>query len=138
MSGEECTSGWLGTTNDWAEYAHGEFSSLEEARQAVASVGGQAGYREASPEDSPLSDLYDNIVEEYRVGSLPYLTSAENKELAFDGAQEEVNATMNDRDLDRLAEQLSQDIKSNAQALPNFLAVRELVEEVRNEKFETS
>jgi hypothetical protein len=34
MSREIRTSGWLGTTNDWAKYAHGEFNTIEEAREA--------------------------------------------------------------------------------------------------------
>src|SRR5256885_2081753 len=27
--------GWLGTTNDWSEYAHGEYESVEAAEAAI-------------------------------------------------------------------------------------------------------
>ena len=67
VSGEDCTQGWLGTTNDWSEEAHGKFASLEEARQAVAGVAGELGYRVAQEEDSPWMPLDESIVEEYRV-----------------------------------------------------------------------
>jgi hypothetical protein len=138
QSGEECTSGWLGTTNDWAEYAHGEFASLENARQAVAGVAGEDGYRAASQEDNPLSDLDDSIVEEYRVGALPYLTSSESKEYALAAAQDEVTSVTDDEDLDRIADEICRDIRENTGREPNCDAIRNLAEEIRGEKLETS
>lgn len=35
MSGEIRLTGWLGTTNDWAEYAHGEYATLDAAEAAA-------------------------------------------------------------------------------------------------------
>jgi len=35
LSGEERTSGWLGTTGDWSETAMGEFETEAEAREAI-------------------------------------------------------------------------------------------------------
>jgi hypothetical protein len=35
MSREVQTRGWLGTTNDWASYAHGEYDTLEEAMESA-------------------------------------------------------------------------------------------------------
>jgi len=39
MSREERTDGWLGTTNDTAEHALGEFETIKEARAAIAADG---------------------------------------------------------------------------------------------------
>lgn len=39
MSGEVLTSGWLGTTNDWASYAKGEYKSLELALAELKDLG---------------------------------------------------------------------------------------------------
>jgi len=138
MSGEECTSGWLGTTNDWAEYAHGEFASLENARQAVAGIAGEDGYRAASPEDNPLSDLDDSIVEEYRVGALPFLTSSGSKEYALAAAQDEVTSVTDDEELDRITDEICRDIRENTGCEPNCNAIRKLAEEIREDKVKTS
>jgi len=35
LSGDPITDGWCGTTDDWAECAHGEYCTLEEAQEAV-------------------------------------------------------------------------------------------------------
>jgi len=40
MSGEIRLNGWLGTTNDWTSYAHGEYDSLEVAEKAVIEIFG--------------------------------------------------------------------------------------------------
>lgn len=39
MSGEVLTHGWLGTTNDWASYAKGEYDSLELALAELKELG---------------------------------------------------------------------------------------------------
>jgi len=39
QSDEELITGWLGTTNDWSAYAHGEYDTIEEARRAVHEAG---------------------------------------------------------------------------------------------------
>ena len=35
QSHEERINGWCGTTDDWAVYAHGEYDTIEAARQAI-------------------------------------------------------------------------------------------------------
>lgn len=39
MSHEPKTKGWLGTTNDWSERAHGEFETIEAALAKAAELG---------------------------------------------------------------------------------------------------
>lgn len=41
MSNEVRVDGWLGTSNDWAAYAHGEYDSIESARAAVIEMLGE-------------------------------------------------------------------------------------------------
>lgn len=38
LSKAECTKGWLGTTNDWADYALGEFETEIEAWAAIGAA----------------------------------------------------------------------------------------------------
>ena len=54
-SREERTDGWLGTTNDNAQYAHGEFDSLVEARAAAVEL----GYTEIEDSDESDGDCLD-------------------------------------------------------------------------------
>lgn len=48
QSREERVEGWLGTTNDWYEYAHGAYETVEEARDAAARLAGGVVYDAAS------------------------------------------------------------------------------------------
>lgn len=41
MSNEVRVDGWLGTSNDWAAYAHGEYDSIEAARAAIVEMLGE-------------------------------------------------------------------------------------------------
>ncbi len=65
MSHEVRTSGWLGTTNDTACYAHGEFDSIEEARAAIITLCGSAGCAEI---ETTQYDGYEGVLESYRHG----------------------------------------------------------------------
>jgi hypothetical protein len=73
-------NGWLGTTNDLAEYALGRFATLEEARNAVMSHSAilERGYREdESAAGQPVEfdadgNVIGEIVERYKVGLQPY------------------------------------------------------------------
>jgi hypothetical protein len=56
MSHEPRTFGWLGTTNDWSENAHGEFDTLEEARAEIERLT-NGDYREQD-----LSDFHDGNI----------------------------------------------------------------------------
>ena len=61
MSHEERTDGWLGTTNDNAVYAHGEFETLESARAAAHEMGFTKYYE---PENKYV-DEDDDTVEQW-------------------------------------------------------------------------
>ena len=47
------TSGWLGTTGDWARYAHGAYDTLEEATAALNVITGD-DYRDSPKIDEPI------------------------------------------------------------------------------------
>jgi hypothetical protein len=59
LTGEARTSGWCGTTNDRATYAHGEYHTLEGARTAIMARG---PHREA---DRGAHDAEETCVELY-------------------------------------------------------------------------
>jgi hypothetical protein len=64
MSGEERTDGWLGTTNDNSETAHGEFETIEAARSAAHKMGFVKTY-ESESEYAAYEDEEYGIVEQW-------------------------------------------------------------------------
>lgn len=56
MSKEPCSDGWLGTTNDWSQHAHGEFETLAEAKAAAAELGFEVEI--GSPDYAEPADWY--------------------------------------------------------------------------------
>jgi len=80
----EIINGWLGTTNDWHRAAHGEFETLEAAREKIVELGGllrppdtnweteEIGLPEGSEESGVVEvygdhDRYTQMTEEYWV-----------------------------------------------------------------------
>jgi len=58
------TRGWLGTTNQVAEHALGEFGTLAEAEAAVQAHLAESGYRRRTPGDCPGDgDLFAYITD---------------------------------------------------------------------------
>lgn len=98
------TEGWLGTTNEWAAYAHGAFETLQEAEAAVA-----AGWQTyALPEeDEEYALLEDGVVAVYGIGASDPRAAWEAADW-FSGAmrelREEIAADPSDEGLARLAE----------------------------------
>jgi len=125
-SNEPRIAGWLGTTNDWCESAHGEYETLEEAREAIATEFGEV--REASPTfEDP-----DTIVAIYKVGRYEPMSSQETAEWAYDGVQSDVDAETTD---ERIAELLAEyEASANDQGYTlDLTALRVLMEELRDE-----
>jgi len=60
QSGEPRVTGWLGTTNDWYEYAHGEFESVEAAREYAEEHAGGEVYD--APEADCANDAEQGIL----------------------------------------------------------------------------
>ena len=66
MGREKQTEGWLGTTNDWAQYAHGEHDSEDTARDWIERHLSE-GYRVDATE--PEGDGIDGPIVRYYVGN---------------------------------------------------------------------
>lgn len=58
------TEGWLGQTNDWSQYAHGEYATIEDALDAVDHFWPE--HREDEDEDRNID--HDDIVRTFRPG----------------------------------------------------------------------
>ncbi len=70
-SRKPCISGWAGTTNDWATYAHGEFSDITSAMKYVRE---NWGTRDA--ENNPCDE---HVLRTFKIGNLQPLTREETE-----------------------------------------------------------
>jgi hypothetical protein len=100
MSKEPCVDGWLGTTNDWAEYAHGAFETLDAARAARAGLFDEIFVAENDPrEDWPD----ETVIERVYVG--PGENYYDARQWSYDDGLRQITAATTDDDLKTLAEE---------------------------------
>jgi hypothetical protein len=85
MSREVRVDGWLGTTNNIREHAHGAYDSESEARLAVEALLSEDGYREC---DEDISDGDNVTVAVYRVGRYAPMGAEESRDWCHDSIQE--------------------------------------------------
>lgn len=98
-SHEERTEGWLGTTNDWAEYARGEYETIEEARKAIEARFGPCR------ETPPVWENDDTAVELYRVGQYEPMCRETTADWIYSGLQSDVTADTTDEQLEALIDE---------------------------------
>lgn len=113
MSGEECTSGWLGTTNDWSSHACGEYENIEEARTAAATRGYTVllddGYYGIEYGDHGDPDEIEEIYTT-RIGAMQPWDVDEWLER---GIHELINAGTTDEQIVEIAKQVEHDAETN-------------------------
>ena len=72
MSGEPCTDGWCGTTNDWAVSAYGVHHSIEAARAEIHTLAGAGGVRQIDLDTDSPGIAYEmensGLIELYKPG----------------------------------------------------------------------
>lgn len=95
-SHEERTSGWLGTTNDWSEHAHGDYATLEEARAAIEERFGVCRERELEMMDFVADDT---VVAAFRPGLYQPMSRAATADWIFSGLKDCVTADTTDDDI---------------------------------------
>jgi len=96
MSNEKRIEGWCGTTNDWCVTAHGEYATIEEAREAIAEKFG-----EVRKIDAPDDCLDEHVIEQYKPGKYAPMSSQATGEWAWESIKEDIRADTTD---ERIAE----------------------------------
>jgi hypothetical protein len=91
------TEGWCGTTNDWAVYAHGEYETIEKAREAIAEKFGETRIQEQGEYDEP-----ENVFERYKFGKYIPMSREETADWAHDGIQADITADTTDEKIESL------------------------------------
>lgn len=108
MSNEPRTMGWLGTTSDWEEYAHGEFEALDEARAALSDLLPD-GYRDCDDinrtvYNADTAEFERVIVEAYYAGRLQPWSAEQSTnwaqgwldDITADTTDDEINSMVDD------------------------------------------
>lgn len=93
-SGEECIEGWCGTTDDWAVYAHGEYETLEEARDAIIETFGVV--RDSDPDGNSFESFDENVIEVYKPSKYAPLSSWATADWAYEGIRSDIDAYTTD------------------------------------------
>lgn len=103
-SRQERTDGWLGTTNDWAEVAHGEYETEEEAREAIEERFGEC--RERAVGSDPVNDDPDGcVVAVFKIGKFEKMSREWTADWINPGLQSDVTADTTDEELEALIEE---------------------------------
>lgn len=124
LSHEKRLEGWCGTTSNWAVYAHGEYATIEEAREAITEKFG-----EVRAADSFESDDED-VVETYKPGEYTLMSSQETAEWMYEGIQSDIAADTTDERIAELIDEYEAYANSDGYTLDSNL-VEELMQEHR-------
>jgi hypothetical protein len=100
LSNEVRTQGWLGTTNDWSETAHGEYDTEEAARGFVAKS--LEVSREIEPSDY---DQYQGVIALFAVGQYERLGRDGSLGWCYESMQAELQAKTTDAQIDAFIRQ---------------------------------
>ena len=101
-NGEICIDGWCGTTNDWAVYAHGEYDTLEEARENLFKKFGIV--RNCDFNGNAFESDDPDVIEIYKTGKYPTMTDEETASWLYESINEDVIIGMSNEKIIELAE----------------------------------
>ena len=102
MSHEVRTDGWLGTSNDWAQYAHGEFETEEGARKEIKRLLSD-GFREIDDIEDYHRD--EGVIAEFRVGRYEEWGRETTGDWTRESISDNVTAETSDEQISRLVEE---------------------------------
>lgn len=131
-SHEARTEGWCGTTNDWAVYAHGEYTTIEEARAAITEKLGEV--RAANGGSFEYSDD-ENVVETYKPGKYAPMSSQATADWVYEGIRSDIDADTTDEGISELVAEYEAEANSHGYTLDGDLEgfMRERRQELRDE-----
>ncbi len=132
-SHEECAEGWCGTTNDWAVYAHGEYSTVEAARAAINEKFNEVRDSDANGDSFESDD--EDVVETYKPGKFAPMSSQATADWAYEGIQSDIKAVTTDECIAELIAEYKAEANSNGHTLDSDLEsfMQERRQELRDE-----
>jgi len=130
LSGEVRTEGWCGTTDDWSVHAHGEYDSLDDAREAIVEKFGVV--RRVS-----FTDYYEGagMIEAYKEGELAPCTRNITYELIYDTMEDDVDAHTTNNEIDALVSEYTEYL--NEDGYEPHESLKDILTEYRDDRRES-
>ena len=128
LSKEIRTNGWLGSNNDWSSKAHGEFETIDEARNYVESRLGFLTLLEDGGDE-------DDLVESYRANKETFAVDVESWWQSCGAYEFGVTAETSDEEIRDIAksELASARDELNYQGVAYFVgSLEDVIREIRN------
>lgn len=124
-SHEERIEGWCGTTNDWAVFAHGEYPTIEAARQAIEDNFGVVRDADAN---GPFESMDENVVEVVKPGRYAPMSPQATADWCYEDIQS-ITADTSDSDIAELIAEIEANANSegctvDSSALERFMEER--------------
>lgn len=135
QSGQIRTEGWLGTTNDWAEYARGQFDTRELAEARIAELLPD-GYRTMEP---TYYDCYSEddggrgAIVMFKPGKYAPCTRSETESFCWEAVQADVTAATTDDEITAMVAEWQDACREHWQAELDEDAARSFAERRRQE-----
>jgi DNA-binding cell septation regulator SpoVG len=132
---EICLDGWCGNSGDWVVHAHGEYSTIEKARAALADRFGEV--RDSDPAGESFRDEYEDleVVEVYKAGKYSRMSSRATGDWAYEWIQRDIKADTSDKRINALVEEYEAEANTHGGTLhgelEQFMQVRR--QELRDE-----
>lgn len=110
-SGDPVIEGWAGTTNDWAVYGHGEYSTPEEAEKAVQEKFGKVRelderwIEEQRTIDTEGEEI-NHVVAGFRVGEFEPMSASSTADWCSESINKEITANTTDQEIQKLINEL--------------------------------
>ena len=118
-SHEVRTTGWCGTNNDWATYAHGGYYTIDEAEVAIAEVFGEVRDCDPNGEAFPIDD--EDIVAVYKPGRFEPMSSQATADWAYEGILADIDDDTTDARIVELVAEYEEEANSNGYTLDRDL-----------------
>ncbi len=115
-SGEPDIEGWLGTTNGWARYAHGEYPTLQAARDALETLFGEI--RDCDPNGDPLESDDETVVDLYKPGAYALMGYQEAADWISAGLYQSIHTDTTDEEIRALIREWEAEANSQGYTLP--------------------
>lgn len=118
-SREVCIDGWCGTTDDWAVYAHGEYETLEEARDAIIETFGVV--RDSDPNGDRFESFDENVVEAYKPNKYAPLSSWATADWSYERIRSDIDAYTTDERIAELVAEYEEEANRHGYTLDSDL-----------------
>lgn len=128
-SGEVCTDGWCGETNGWSVMAHGEFRTLEGAREVLKLLLSD-GCRDRDAQGYPFDGVSDGAIEVYKAGLYDPMTVSQTEDWIRQGIRDDIKASTTDAELQELDDEY--EVTANEQGFTLSAACIDLMTKYRD------